>query len=143
MNVKKKLVYFFSFFYLFATTGFNQLLKLSLLLGHYLEHQCNAKEITIYQFVYIHDSHGDVRDADNAKDMKLSFKTHENCTNFINTLVSQSFLLVGHPLCSAAKKVKHLFIDEILTFFFQSSIWQPPQFAQAFMYRFKYIVFNS
>lgn len=114
--------------YLFTTTELGQLFKIPFLIGHYLEHKASSN-LSLAQFLSMHYAHGDVRDADNAKDMKLPFKTHENCTNFINTLVSQPFLLVVLPPCSPIKKNKHLFIDNMLTFSYHSSIWQPPKFC--------------
>jgi hypothetical protein len=63
--------------YLFTTTELGQLLKLPILISHYLEHKA-ASNLSIGEFIIIHYADSDLRDADYDKDMKLSFKTHEN-----------------------------------------------------------------
>lgn len=114
--------------YLFTTTEFGQLLKVPILISHYLEHKASSN-LTLSQFLSMHYAQGDVKDADYAKDMKLPFKTHENCANFINTLVAQPFVLVSNPLCVHVKKAKYLLIANKRTFSYHSSIWQPPKFC--------------
>ena len=114
--------------YLFTTTELGQLLKVPILISHYLEHKASSN-LSLSQFLSMHYVQGDVKDADYAKDMKLPFKSHENCANSINTLVTQPLVLVSHPLCVHVKKTKHLFIAHMCTFSYHSNIWQPPKFC--------------
>lgn len=114
--------------YLFTTTELGQLLKIPILISHYLEHKASSN-LSLSQFLNMHYAQGDIKDADYANDMKLPFKTHENCTNFINTLVMQPFLLGSHPLCIHVEKAKYVFIANMCTFSYNSSIWQPPKFC--------------
>ncbi|MCX6209537.1 MAG: hypothetical protein NTZ59_08550 [Bacteroidetes bacterium] len=116
--------------YLFATTEFCQLFKLPALINHYVEHKQENKDLSIWQFLCIHYASGDVKDADYDKDMKLPFKTHENCSVQILCIATPSSLSFNiKPVY--IETVSNLFIPQDLEFssLSLSNIWQPPKFS--------------
>jgi hypothetical protein len=50
-----------------------------LLVEHFIEHRQENSHLNVWQFLYMHYAMGDVHDADHAKDVKLPFKSHDNC----------------------------------------------------------------
>lgn len=115
-------------FYLFSTTELGQLFKIPLLVQHYLEHKASSN-LTIIEFMTIHYANDNVRDADYDKDMKLPFKTHENCANIISAFISQSFLQINKPFYFHLKKAKYILSNHKLIYAYHASIWQPPKFG--------------
>lgn len=128
MIVKKAIAIGLLTIYLFSTTAFSQLLKIPILVTHYLEHKA-ASNLSIAKFIIIHYADSDIRDADYDKDMKLPFKTHENYAGLVGTFINQSSLLINKPLYFHFKKTKYVFSDNTLIFSYHSSIWQPPKFG--------------
>jgi hypothetical protein len=129
LDVKKKGAYLLILFYLLATTELNQLLKLPLLVGHYLEHQTNTENLSIYQFLYIHYANGNVKDADYEKDMKLPFKANNNFLLQTNVISPPSIFIVT-PNKNLSKIIQKKFFytnDRLITSAYLSNIWQPPK----------------
>jgi hypothetical protein len=116
--------------YLFSTTELHQFLKMPLLIEHFAEHQQKDTSITFWHFLNLHYFNGDPNDADHDRDMKLPFKTHDNCsfTNLITILPDQKFNFETKPL-----KIQYKKLNCHYTFSFSSknvtAIWQPPQFS--------------
>ena len=115
-----------------ATTELYQLLKLPVLIEHFMEHKAQNKNITLFEFLCLHYAHGDVRDADYEKDMKLPFKTHGNCfsTNIIAVVVNLT-PKITLPVKSNFAELKIIIPSEEVTFssLYNSNIWQPPKFC--------------
>jgi hypothetical protein len=126
--LKKAIAILFLSSYLFSTTQLRELLKLPLLIQHYIEHKAENNNITFLGFLDMHYAHGDVKDADYDKDMKLPFKTitlntvalvycyQPNSTfscikQIFTTLSKQKF-----PTTSVHFSSSHL-----------DAIWQPPR----------------
>ena len=118
--------------YQMATTELYQLLKLPVLIEHFMEHKAQNKNITLFEFLCLHYAHGDVRDADYEKDMKLPFKTHSNCfsTNIIAVVVNLT-PKITLPVKSNFAELKIIIPSEETTFssLYLSNIWQPPKFC--------------
>ena len=77
----------------------------------------------------MHYALGDVRDADYEKDMKLPFKTHDNCvTSIINVYLPSQKVTIIEPLQFVEKKYPKA-QEEFLHSSFLSNIWQPPRFC--------------
>ncbi len=104
------------------------MLKMPLLVEHFIEHREENKSLTLYQFLHLHYAMGDVKDADYEKDMKLPFKTHDNCV----TAISNVYLPLSEKV-SIQKPVQYLekksiiAHDRFLPTSFLSNIWQPPR----------------
>ena len=126
--LKKIIAISFCFVYLFSTTELHELIKLPLLIEHFSEHREQNKHITLWQFLYIHYAMGNVRDADYDKDMKLPFKSHDNCVAG-NTTIYLSLsekLSIQNPFQFLEKKSFET-EDHFLPTSFLSNIWQPPR----------------
>lgn len=126
--LKKATTILFLTAYLFATTELSQLFKLPALIAHFVEHKQENKDLSIWQFLCIHYAHGNVKDADYEKDMKLPFKTHDNCSaqiSCISTPPTLSYTI--KPIY--IEIVSNKFIPQDLEFssFRLSNIWQPPR----------------
>lgn len=127
--MKFKGAYLLIAFYLLATTELNQLLKLPILVGHYLDHQANAKNLSIYQFLYIHYAKGDVKDADYEQDMKLPFKVNNNFL-FQTSVIVPPLIFDGTLSKNLSNVIQKKFFysnDSAMAVAFLSNIWQPPK----------------
>jgi hypothetical protein len=113
----------------FSTTELYQLLKIPLLIQHFIEHREENKNITLTQFLYIHYGTGDVKDSDYDKDMKLPFKTHDNCVTAIsNVYLPSAKVSIQKPIQFLPKK-SFIKKDHSLLTSHLSNIWQPPKFC--------------
>ena len=132
--MKKLLALFFLSFYLLSTTELAQLLKVPVLVVHFLEHKDHDHTISFVDFIG-HHYKGDhlldhPLDDDYEQDIKLPFMVH-------SSVLSVDFV-VTNPLRFEAKKRKVPIVnrlktrptdDSLIEFNFQSSIWQPPKFS--------------
>jgi hypothetical protein len=111
---------------MFSMTELHQILKASLLVEHFYEHN-DKKELSVLTFLEMHYLNGNVKDADFEKDMKLPFKSfqdnHPNVVlslpetnNFFNFIVY--YVSEQKPFC---------FENQVNTSSFLTSIWQPPK----------------
>ena len=114
--------------YLLCATELHQLLKLPLLMEHFVEHKKENRDLTLWGYLCIHYAHGAVEDADHAKDMKLPFKSNEGCTDSnITAFVPNNFAsevekpVINEPKCFPSHD------ETFLTSSFLSNIWQPPK----------------
>lgn len=126
--VKKFIAISFLFIYMISTTELRQLLKSPLLVGHFVSHKKDSRDITLWQFLYIHYAMDDIRDADYDEDMKLPFKSHENCVSAIsNFYFSPPDSLSILPFKQIVEQGRFPIDDGFLLTSFLSSIWQPPR----------------
>ena len=125
--LKKLLAISFLFIYLFSTTELSQLLKMPVLVQHFIEHQEVNSNITFWQFLNMHYASGGVNDADHAKDMQLPFKAHDNCVaSFSNVYLPTQKISIAKPVRILTNK--HFKTQEqFLHSTFLSNIWQPPR----------------
>ncbi|HET7116778.1 MAG TPA: hypothetical protein VFI29_09820 [Hanamia sp.] len=125
--MKKVFAISFLLIYLFSTTELSQLLKMPLLVEHFIEHREENSHLTLGQFLYMHYAMGDVKDADYAKDMKLPFKTHDNCVaSIINVYLPAQKVVITKPVLLIENqhfKTQETFLQSA----FLSNIWQPPR----------------
>ncbi len=112
--------------YLLSITQLGELLKVPLMVEHFVEHKEKNSKLTILGFLRLHYQGQDVFDDDYEKDMKLPFKSHTNicCIAFYPLL--QEFKTI--------QKVNYKYKKENLYSYsflysstFLSSIWQPPR----------------
>lgn len=119
----------FIFLYMFSATEIHQLLKINILLEHFSEHQSKNKTITFLDFLYQHYKTNS-KDADYDKDMKLPFKTTDNCAqNIFISLVTNTkieFKPLNFPI---DRKTSLGFYQSFFSTTYLDSIWQPPQFS--------------
>ncbi|MEO5908519.1 MAG: hypothetical protein ABIP98_04885 [Ginsengibacter sp.] len=98
-----------------------------LLVEHFVEHREENSHLTLWQFLHMHYAMGDVHDADYAKDMKLPFKSHDNCVaSIINVFLPSQKVVITKPVQFIENQ--HFKIQEpSLQSTFLSNIWQPPK----------------
>jgi hypothetical protein len=103
-------------------------LKLPLLVEHFNQHQKENKNITIFSFLEIHYTQGSPKDADYDQDMKLPFKTFNNC-NFTN--ISNCCTLPYQAKLQNIYFIKKNNNLRDYSFLYSSAslntIWQPPK----------------
>lgn len=115
---------------MFANTELSELFKLPALISHYIEHKQEDKNLSFWQFLCIHYAHGNVKDADYDKDMKLPFKTHDNCVASIVCIAAPTTLsFVIKPVYHCTEKQNFYIKDFQFSSLYLSSIWQPPKMA--------------
>ncbi len=130
VTLKKIISIFFLAVYLLSTTQLSELLKLPVLVQHYMEHKQENKDLSFLGFLEIHYAHGSPKDADYDKDMKLPFKT---ITNSNIAAISFCTPIPNYKQAPVIyfKNSKQQFSDYSFTCSsaFLSSIWQPPRFS--------------
>lgn len=104
-------------------------MKVPFLVEHFIDHRDENKNITLYQFLYVHYAMGDVRDGDYDKDMKLPFKSHDNCVaNGLTVYPPSQKISIARSVPLLEKK--HLLVREhFLQSSFLANIWQPPRLS--------------
>lgn len=111
--------------FLLSNTEFHELLKLPLLVVHYIEHKTETPDITIAQFFDIHYN-SETKDDDYKRDAQLPFKSVEHTSpNF--------FAFITHY--DVKLPVLHFNTDTelstyrtpFISFQLLSNIWQPPK----------------
>lgn len=128
--MKRALAISFLSLFLLSSTGFHELLKVPALVNHYQEHQQEMPDITLWQFLCIHYAQGEVMDADHDKDMKLPYKTMDNCsTATYIPLVSEEPFDFEKRIPLAMTKTIPSYYNEIIINHSLNSIWQPPKIS--------------
>lgn len=128
--MKKLIAILFLTVYVFSATEFNQLLKLPLLVEHYVEHKEENKLITFLEFLHMHYSTAHAKDADYNKDMKLPFKSPSNTIAFnaLNCLQANFETELNYPVRNA-KAFYFIYSEHIPNSALLNAIWQPPKQA--------------
>ena len=112
--------------YLLSTTELNQLLKLPVLIEHYVEHKNLNPEMTLVSFFKMHYDHP-VKDADYKTDRKLPFIIHSTLSLVFTLNTDFSFEISGSDykyfhIQNIPSLDENLYIKGYL-----QSIWQPPR----------------
>ena len=114
--------------YLFSTTELHQLLKLPAVFEHFAEHRQKNKTMSFLQFLDMHYMHGSPKDKDYREDMKLPFKTADNCVSMVSPVVIPRLIyaLENHAIHIPEKEM-HISKDEFIPSSCLSRVWQPPK----------------
>lgn len=118
----------FIFIYLFSVLEVQEYFKVPALVEHFTEHKQEDKSMTLWKFLCIHYAHGDVKDSDYEKDMKLPFKSIDNC-NFasIFTLLPENKFIFDAPFVPISSRTITKFSKQFLSISSLNTIWQPPK----------------
>jgi hypothetical protein len=126
--VKKYVSILFLSVYLLSITQLGELLKLPVMVEHYMEHKELDTTITVWEFLCIHYQDHDVFDADYEKDMKLPFKSHTSsyCSSVVFFPLVPEFKFL--PAVIYSYKKQNLFSYSFsYSLGFHTLIWQPPK----------------
>ncbi|MFA6086950.1 hypothetical protein [Mucilaginibacter sp.] len=114
--------------FLFSTTELHQLLKLPVIFEHFAEHRKENKDISFLQFLDMHYMHGSPRDKDYSEDMKLPFKTADNCVSMVSPVVIPYLApTLENPVIYIPEKEMYIPKDGLIPSAYLFSIWQPPK----------------
>lgn len=111
--------------YLFSTTELYQLLKIPVLIEHFIEHKEQNPEITLRAFIKMHYDHP-VKDADYQTDQKLPFVVHSSPLVLIFTVPDCRIEVIKTIIKEDHKEMysyNYLFYNKGAL----NSIWQPPK----------------
>lgn len=126
----KTLSIFFLSTYLFTFVQVNELFKIPILVEHFNEHQLEHPNLSMIQFIVNHYMDEIVYDDDYSKDIELPFKSTTINTTFsivcCPLLMDYNFAILLFPSEFKSPKFTYLFS---FSSYFQSAIWQPPQFS--------------
>lgn len=126
--MKKLIAIFFLSVYLISLTELNQLVKIPVLIEHFIEHKEKNTELSIWQFLDMHYAHDDVNDKDYDRDMQLPFKSHDGCiSSLMPVFVPVSFTTNLPKAIPSEKNEYSVYTEQFLNSAFLSSIWQPPK----------------
>lgn len=120
----------FIFIYLFSVLEIHEYFKVPALVEHFTEHKQEDKSMTLWKFLSIHYSHEDVKDADYDKDMKLPFKSIDNCnaTTIVTLLPDNKFTFENVFIRISNRRTTN-FYNHFSGIASLNSIWQPPKFC--------------
>ncbi len=126
--MKKSILIIVLSFYVFSVTELHQLFKLPQLFTHFIEHKEQNSKTTFSQFLFMHYANGDAKDADDEKDMKLPFKSHDDCFNtvliaFVPNTVDHFSKKPVYP----ENKSYSIYTEDFSFSAHLNSIWQPPK----------------
>lgn len=125
--MRKRISILFLLVYLTAYTPFREVLKLPVLVEHFMEHRALNPSISILAFLDIHYMHGSPLDADYARDMQLPFKMVSHTSLSVFAIPSAPvFFSTALPLYSKKEK-PILYNSAAYSFNYHNSIWQPPR----------------
>jgi len=125
--MKKLLAILFLNIYLFSTTEIHQFLKTPLLLEHFTEHRSKDKTLSFLNFLYKHYTNI-TKDSDYDKDLKLPFKTIDNCSPSIHINLTPDIKIETKEVASYFEKKKTSnFYKSKFHSNYLNTIWQPPK----------------
>jgi hypothetical protein len=120
--------FFLTFIYLCATTECYQLLKLPLLISHYITHCEEDPDTTLSGFINEHYADTFVMDDDWEQDMELPFKAHSDLCQSISVTLHVDILTLA-PAAAVELPVTH---TPMLPAFHSTpqvnQIFQPPRY---------------
>lgn len=127
-RVKKMMVFFFMLVFLCANTAFGQVLRLPVLVHHYLEH-CDQNNLSLADFLNEHYvgsiQHPDDRHHDHEH---LPFKTDGHAVQLVITAPASAFTF-SKITYVASEAVRTDGDSQFQSNAYLNSIWQPPRLS--------------
>lgn len=114
-------------FYLYSTTEFVQLLKVPVLISHFIEHKEDNANMSFLDYI-IHHYGGHEMDADWETDMKLPFMTQSDLLFVTAVPPGKPNDLLGKTIGLEQPKNTNYHQEDNIPNSYLSSIWQPPKF---------------
>jgi hypothetical protein len=102
--------------------------KLPALIEHYTEHKEKNNGLSLFDFLVIHYAQPDDNDGDEAKEMKLPFKSHDGCINTSTVEFTHNDMgsFTVKPIYTE-NKIYLIYSENFLVPSYLSAIWQPPK----------------
>lgn len=113
--------------YLFGATNACQLLKLPLLVTHYIKHKQESPYITLDSFIKMHYIDAQPFDADYAQDMQLPFKTTPDTFCLTTPSIVPVFPKIDFKAPVPRPAMQPILNENIPSIFEASPIFQPPR----------------
>lgn len=129
--MKRLLAIFFLFTFLSANTAFGEVLKLPMLIQHYLEHTSEEKDVTIFKFLVQHYTEGENHDCreNHSHHDQLPFKAIDgHFSSVVFIAASPSIVISNNTLVVTAIKLP-AYSQQSYSNAYLNSIWQPPRFS--------------
>lgn len=126
--LKKLIPIFLLSIYLISLTELNQLVKLPVLIEHFIEHKEKDTKLSVFKFLTSHYAQEDDHDGDEEREMDLPFKSHDGCLNSV-VIAFMPNNIDGLIIKPSFIETKTCFIysEQFLSSSHLSSIWQPPK----------------
>jgi hypothetical protein len=128
-SVKRKIIaILFLSLLISSSTEWLQLLKIPVLVQHFIEHKREDDKISFIAFLKMHYRATPIKDKDYDRDMQLPFKT-DNCVFLALTFFHQKhgIEIVNHEQIISTKH--SLYKDDFNTSQVLKTIWQPPRLS--------------
>ena len=116
--------------YLVSTTELYQLLKMPLLIEHYIQHKDLNPEMSLTAFLKTHYDHP-VKDSDHDQDQKLPFVSHASLLSVVFTINPSLDFHCIEKACTPIEIKKTFYKSALYNKELLNSIWQPPKFHQS------------
>ena len=129
--MRKGLAILFLILYLSSATELSQLLKIPLLVEHFMEHKAKNPDLSVFVFLKLHyNNHleNHPRNDDYDQDQKLPFLTHADVLSFFFIYTAPYFFETNAEMVTNQKLKPLSFNDVFFYNHFLSNIWQPPKF---------------
>lgn len=129
--MKRLLAIFFLFTFLSANTAFGEVLKLPMLVQHYLEHTSEEKDVTIFKFLVQHYTEGenhDHRENHNHHD-QLPFKAIDGHFSSVVFIAASPSIVISHNTLVVTVVKLPAYSQQNYSNTYLNSIWQPPRFS--------------
>lgn len=126
--VKKLLIYFLLFSYLTSFGEVRQVLKMPILIEHFISHKISNSDMSLYAFFKMHYIDEQIIDSDYKQDMKLPFKTHDfsSSTITLNIPPEKATINLQRHLVHVDNSNNFSYSEKYYPSVFQQ-IWEPPQ----------------
>ncbi|PTT35446.1 hypothetical protein DBR28_12260 [Chryseobacterium sp. HMWF028] len=129
-GVKKLISILLLSLYLVSTTELYQLLKMPLLIEHYIQHKSLNPEMSFTAFLKTHYDNP-VKDSDHDQDQKLPFVSHANLLSVVFTINPTVDFYFTEKVSNTRETKKTLYKSIFYNKEILNSIWQPPRFRQS------------
>lgn len=129
--MKRFLAIFFLFTFLTANTAFGEILRLPILVHHYIEHTQEDKDASFINFIALHYG-GNIehQHKENHHDHeKLPFKTANCHASQVVTLAFQPFFSLAQIIFEPVDEKITISSQQNYSNSYLNSIWQPPRFS--------------
>ena len=126
--MRKFLILFIVSAYLLSTTELVQLLKVPVLISHYLEHKENNQKTTVWDYL-VHHYKGHGIDEDWETDMRLPFMRHSEILQVLVVPPNNMLKLPRKNWHFSLGNHNHTYKEKFNPHSPAESIWQPPKIS--------------